>query len=149
MTAPLGWVYVNCSQTPGGPAAAGLCALPGTSGLSPGTYQFRLFRNDGFNKLATSNNFTVNAPVGSATVTVTPPLLPAGGSVTVGWSVSADPRAGIGSVSTVSGAPNGSFVDLEIRQLHQTPGGPVASGSCNLPLASTLAAGQLRDSIVP
>jgi Domain of unknown function (DUF1929) len=138
----LSWAYVNCLQTPGAAAASGSCALPGTSSLSPGTYQFRLFRNDGFVKLATSNNFAVSAPSGSATVTVTPPSVPAGGSVTVGWSGITGPAAmdwfGLYSL----GAPNGSFVTWRYVNCTQTPTGPIPSGQCSLPLAATLAPGQ-------
>ena len=138
----LSWAYVNCQQTPGAAAASGSCALPGTSSLSPGTYQFRLFRNDSLVKLATSNNFAVSAPSGSATVTVTPASVAAGGSVTVGWSGISGPTArdwfGLYSV----GAPNMSFIDWRYVSCSQTPGSPVASGSCNLPLSPTLAAGQ-------
>ena len=52
------WRYVNCSQVPGSAAAAGACAFS-TTALAAGAYQFRLFRNDGYSRLATSNNFTV------------------------------------------------------------------------------------------
>ena len=136
------WAYVSCSQTPGAAAAAGSCALPGTSSLTPGTYQFRLFRNDTFNKLATSNNFAVSAPSGSATVTVTPASVPAGGSVTVGWSGISGPTGLDWFGLYTLGAPHGSMVNWRYVSCTQTPGGPLASGSCNLPLAPTLAAGQ-------
>ena len=33
--------------------------IPGT--ITPGTYELRLFRNDGFTRLATSNTFTVTS----------------------------------------------------------------------------------------
>ena len=143
------WAYVSCSQTPGAAAAAGSCALPGTSSLTPGTYQFRLFRNDTFNKLATSNNFAVSAPSGSATVTVTPASVPAGGSVTVGWSGISGPTGLDWFGLYTLGAPHGSMVDWRYVSCTQTPGGPLASGSCNLPLAPTLAAGRYGDPIVP
>ena len=58
------WRYVSCSQTPGSAAAAGACAFP-TTGLGAGNYQFRLFRDDGFTKLATSNTFTVSSGLAS------------------------------------------------------------------------------------
>src|SRR5439155_1183826 len=52
------WIYVSCSKTPSGPVAAGSCpfALPN---VAPGTYELRLFANNGFTVLATSNTFTV------------------------------------------------------------------------------------------
>ena len=54
----INWQYVNCSQTPGNPAAAGSCVFP-TTGLAAGIYQFRLFRDDGYTRLATSNTMTI------------------------------------------------------------------------------------------
>ena len=59
------WRYVSCLQTPGSAAAAGACAFP-TTGLGTGNYQFRLFRDDGFTKLATSNTFTVTSGLQAA-----------------------------------------------------------------------------------
>ena len=52
------WVYVSCSMTPGGVSAAGSCPLTVPTTVA-GTYQLRLFTNDGFGVLATSNAFTV------------------------------------------------------------------------------------------
>ena len=58
-TAYIAWVYVSCTQTPGAAAAAGSCpfTIPGT--LTPGTYELRLFTNNGYARLATSNPLTV------------------------------------------------------------------------------------------
>jgi hypothetical protein len=62
-TAYLDWFYVSCSKTSGSPLASGSCPFVVPSSLAPGTYQLRLFANDGFTLLATSNNFTItNAP---------------------------------------------------------------------------------------
>jgi subtilisin family serine protease len=58
-TAYIDWIYVSCSQVPGGAGQAdGSCPfiLPA---LPPGTYELRLLANDGFTTLATSNSFTV------------------------------------------------------------------------------------------
>ena len=138
----LSWAYVNCLQTPGAAAASGSCALPGTSSLSPGTYQFRLFRNDGYIKLATSNNFAVSAPSGSATVTVTPPLC-SSGRVGDRWVERHHWARGDGLVWPLQSRRAERVVcHLEVRQLHQTPTGPIPSGQCSLPLAATLAPGQ-------
>jgi len=59
-TAYLAWIYVSCSKTAGSAAAAGSCAfaIPGT--VAGGTYELRLFSNNSFTKLATSNALTVN-----------------------------------------------------------------------------------------
>jgi hypothetical protein len=62
-TAYLDWFYVSCSKTSGSPPASRSCPFVVPSSLAPGTYQLRLFANDGFTLLATSNNFTItNAP---------------------------------------------------------------------------------------
>ena len=59
------WVYVNCTQAPTSPAASGTCttglqaATRTGSPLTAGSYQLRLFANNSFTRLATSNNFTV------------------------------------------------------------------------------------------
>ena len=54
-TAFITWIYVSCSMTPGGASAAGSCPLTVPTTVAPGTYQLRLFSNDGFGLLATSN----------------------------------------------------------------------------------------------
>lgn len=46
---------------PGSPAASVSCALPIPASMAPGTYQLRLFRDDGYTKRRTSNTFTVTS----------------------------------------------------------------------------------------
>ena len=110
--------------------------LPGT--LAAGTYQLRLFANNGFTLLATSNTFTVTV-TGGITLTVSPTTIPAGGTVTVTWS-------GIPTPSTTDwiglytpGAANNAFLAWRY-----TTG--AASGNVPLTIPSTLATGtyQLR-----
>ena len=46
------WLYASsCTQSPGAPQASGSCTFPMSS---IGTFEFRLFTNDSFNRLATS-----------------------------------------------------------------------------------------------
>ena len=59
--------------------------------VSRGAYQFRLFRSDGYSKLATSNDFTVAS--GSTTLTANPLTVPAGSPVTATWDGIASPAA--------------------------------------------------------
>jgi hypothetical protein len=59
-TAYLAWIYVSCSQAPGGAMAGGSCAFTIPNGLPPGTYELRLLSNNGYTSLATSNPLTVN-----------------------------------------------------------------------------------------
>ncbi len=60
-TSYMDWIYVNCAREPEDPKASGWCpfALPPGFMAGPGTYEFRLFANDGFNRLATSNGLMV------------------------------------------------------------------------------------------
>jgi len=53
------WIYVSCSQVPGGAQANGSCPFVVPATLPGGTYELRLFANNSFTRLATSNPFTV------------------------------------------------------------------------------------------
>jgi hypothetical protein len=57
-TATIDWVYVSCSKTPGSARPSGSCPFV-VPALAAGIYEMRLFANDGFTRLATSNGFTV------------------------------------------------------------------------------------------
>lgn len=61
--APKGWLYVSCKDPDIG-HEFGQCDFD-LSKLPNGTYEFRLFSEDGFTKLATSSQFTI--PQGSST----------------------------------------------------------------------------------
>jgi hypothetical protein len=54
------WIYVSCSKTAGSAVAAGSCAFSIPATAAAGTYELRLFSNNGFTKLATSTALTVN-----------------------------------------------------------------------------------------
>ena len=58
-TAFVTWVYdSSCTQVAGNTAkSSGSCSFPMT--VAGGNYEFRLFSNDGFTRLATSNAVTV------------------------------------------------------------------------------------------
>jgi hypothetical protein len=58
-TAFIEWIYVSCSKSPGSARASGSCPFTVPSTVAPGNYQLRLFANDGFSILATSNALTV------------------------------------------------------------------------------------------
>jgi len=53
----LAWIYVSCSQTAGAAKAAGSCPFTIPSGLAPGSYELRLYANNAYARLATSNPF--------------------------------------------------------------------------------------------
>ncbi len=126
------WRYVSCSQVPGSPAAGGSCAMPILATLAPGTYQLRLLRDDGYEKLATSNNFTVTGQ-STPTVTASPSTLTAGSPVTATWSGIASPAARdwIGIYTTAAG--DQSFIDWRYVSCSQTPGSAAAAGACAFP----------------
>lgn len=46
------WMYVSCSKSPGSARASGSCSFPIPANLAAGNYEFRLFANDGFTRLA-------------------------------------------------------------------------------------------------
>ena len=58
-TAYLAWIFVSCSQSPGAALAAGSCPFTIPGGLTPGSYELRLYANDTYARLATSNPFDV------------------------------------------------------------------------------------------
>jgi uncharacterized protein (DUF1800 family) len=59
-TAYIDWIYVSCSKSPGSTGASGSCPFVLPANLAPGPYNTRLFSNDGFTRLATSNALTVS-----------------------------------------------------------------------------------------
>src|SRR5207248_1967754 len=63
------WKYVSCSQTVGTAAASGSCNF--TIAVMSGTYELRLFSNNGYTKLATSPTFTVSGATLTPTRTQT------------------------------------------------------------------------------
>ena len=65
-------MYVSCTKSAGSAAAAGTCPFVVPFWISNGTYELRLFANNVFTLLATSNPFTVgpsNSPVVTIAVT--------------------------------------------------------------------------------
>jgi len=57
-SSPFQWMYLNCSQgAPASAIASGSCGF--TMPATAGSYEFRLFANDGYTLLATSNPVTV------------------------------------------------------------------------------------------
>lgn len=54
------WVYVSCSRVQGNAFASGSCPFPIPASLAAGTYELRVFSNNGFLRLARSNAITIN-----------------------------------------------------------------------------------------
>jgi hypothetical protein len=60
------WIYVSCSQIPGDPQANGSCPFVLPAALPEGSYEMRLFADNSFTRLATSNAFTVDNSASAA-----------------------------------------------------------------------------------
>ena len=73
-------------------AASGNAPFTIPTSLAPGTYELRLFANNGFTRLATSPPFTVTAST-TTTFSVSPSSVARGGSVTASWANIATPTA--------------------------------------------------------
>jgi hypothetical protein len=125
----ISWVYDDSCTTTGGTSslASGSCSF--TMPMAAGTYELRLFSNDGFTRLASSNQVTVT---GGASITVTPSSVAGGGSVTVSWSGVPNPTTQDWVGLYHPGDPNGSFIDwFWDSSCTQTVGSnALSSGSC-------------------
>jgi Fibronectin type III domain len=77
------WKYTSsCGQSPGGvalPSGSCIFAMPAV----PGIYQFRLFANETYTRLAASGMVTVG---GAGSLTASPSAVAPGGIVTVSWN---------------------------------------------------------------
>jgi hypothetical protein len=106
----LNWVFTSsCTQTAGGSSpVSGNCSF--TMPATPGSYNFRLFSNNSWSQLATSNTVTVNAP---ATYLLTVAANPGpGGRITgVGIDCGGDCSENVsaGSNVTLTAVPASSY----------------------------------------
>jgi subtilisin len=133
------WIYVSCSQAPNSAQPDGSCPFVLSANLAPGTYELRLFANDGFTRLATSNTFTVTGGDGEPTLTVSPTSILAGGTLTVTWGgiTMPTPTDWIGLFAP--GAADTEFIDWIYVSCSKTPGNPQVSGSCSFVVPVSLA----------
>jgi len=129
--------YVSCTYSPSVPVGSGSCSFPIPTNRPPGTYEFRLFTNNSYNRIATSNSVTVNA---AATLFASPASTVAGATVTVTWSQIPNPTNT--DWIRLHGISNGVFGASIYVNCTQTPTVAVASGSCPYELPSSLAPGQ-------
>ena len=84
--------YYRWQYTTGTASGSMPFAIPAT--LPPGTYELRLYTNFTYNRIGTSNTFTVTAsPPVTASLSVTPSSIAAGGTVTATWSGIAAPTS--------------------------------------------------------
>jgi len=135
-TAYVAWIYVSCSKTAGAAAAAGSCVFPVPTPIAGGTYELRLFANNGYTKLATSNAFTVTAGL-----SVTPTSAVRGGSVTATWGGLTAQTSTDWIGLYPSGAGDTAYVAWIYVSCSKTPAGAAATGSCAFAIPSTIAPG--------
>ena len=128
---------MSCSPKPGAAAATGTCAFTIPSTSPPGTYEFRLFANDSFTRLVTSNTLTVT----TNNLRVSPATVAAGGAVTVQWTgiASPTPRDWIGLYR--SGAADSAFLAYMYVSCSPTAGLAAPAGSCAFTTPASLAPG--------
>ena len=144
-TAGVLWLFdSSCTQSVGTAKASGSCSV--TMPLTAGTYEFRLFKNNGYTKLATSGQIAVTAPTSGGPTLTAPSSAAAGTSVTVAWSSVASPKVkdwiGLFTVgSSDLSAVNWMFTS-SCTQTAGTTG--KASGSCSITLPMTLGTYEFR-----
>ena len=87
-TAFINWIYVSCATTAAGARASGSCSYTLPTTLTAGNYELRLFSNDGYTRLATSNSLSVTpGATVSSPIVAAPTISPNGGSYTGSISV--------------------------------------------------------------
>ncbi len=124
--------HVTWGYTTGAASGSVPFAIPAT--LAPGTYELRLFSNNGYTRLAVGNSFTVTAAAGctGTSLGASPTSVPAGGSVTATWS----------GICAPTGADwLGLFVPGTINALAWRYTTGTASGSVSFAIPATLAPG--------
>ena len=137
----LDWIYVSCSRTAATAKSSGSCSYALPSTMSPGTYELRLFANDGFARLGTSSVFSVSSTVPNPTVNVSPTSIGVGGTVTASWSGIVSPSATDWLGLYVPNASDANKLDWIYVSCSKTAAIAKGSGSCSYVLPSSLAAG--------
>jgi hypothetical protein len=107
--------------------------------LPLGTYELRLYTNDGFSRLGTSNTFTVTN--GIVILSATPSTIAAGGIVTAAWSQIESPTPVDWIGLYAPSADDTAFLAWVYAGCAQTPGAAKATGACPLSLPGALAPG--------
>src|SRR4030095_16574828 len=81
-TAFIDWSYVSCSKQPASARPSGSCPFLLPDALAFGGYEFRLFADNSFDRLAISNPLTLSA---STSLIVSPASIVAGRTHTPRW----------------------------------------------------------------
>ena len=130
-TSSLAWIFVSCTQTPGASSSAGSCPFT-IPNVAPGTYELRLFTNNTYTTLATSNTFAV----ASTSLSASPSSIGVGGMLTASWSGIAAPSARDWVGLYIPGAPATSYLAWIYVSCTQTAGTSTAAGSCPFTIPS-------------
>lgn len=136
----LSYIYVGCTSSPNVVAASGSCQFNTSMFLSSGAYEFRLFPNDTYTAIATSNPVTINAATFPPSLTATPATIPAGELATVAWSHIPNP-ASSDSIRLFSVGSAGPDYEWMYVSCSQTPNLSGEAGSCPFRIPATLAQG--------
>ena len=136
------WMYLSCTQTPSIPQSSGSCSYVLPQTLTAGSYELRVFSNDGFARLGMPASFSVTfVGVAIATLTASPAKVSAAGTVTVSWSGISSPTTTDWIGLHATGAADANFLGWLYVSCLQTPTAARASGSCLYVLPKTVAAG--------
>src|SRR5262249_38848324 len=106
-TALLTGIFVSCTYTPGSAPPPGACASVTPAGLVPGVYELRLLANNVFTPIAITGVLTVTPPTA---LTVSTPMVTAGGGMDVAWTGIATPTSTDWIGLYTPGAPDTPFL---------------------------------------
>ena len=145
----LDWNWISCTRSAAGPKPSGTCSWT-LNNLATGTYEFRFFANNSTARIGTTNSFTVNNPLPTATavpsfsITAAPGSVTApGGKVTVTWSnmSSASPPGWLDWVAIYpAGNAQAAPIDWNWINCTRVPTQGANAGTCTFTLG-TVAAG--------
>jgi uncharacterized protein YodC (DUF2158 family) len=138
---------VSCSQQATVGKASGSCTMTVPAASTSGSYNVRLFRNNGYQRAATSSALTVSTlsppsptPLPGPSIQVTPITVTRDGTVTVSWSGLVAPTARDWLGLYQSTASDHEFLSWMYVNCTQGPSTARTSGSCSMTLPR-LAAG--------
>jgi RHS repeat-associated protein len=123
--------YLRRQNTNGAASGSAAFALPAT--LVAGTYELRLFANNTYTLLATSNTFSVT------TLSANPPGATQGGSTTVTWTNIISPTVRDWIALATPASPNGTYLSRRY-----TTGTASGSTTFDIPAAAALQTYELR-----
>jgi len=118
--------------------------MPSTAG----NYEFRLFSNDSYSRLATSGSVTVGGG-GTPSITVSPTTVAAGGTVTASWNGIVNPTASDWIGLFVPTSEDSTYLDWIYVSCSKSPSSARASGSCPFTVPASVAPGNYELRLYP